>query len=264
MIRMRIAVAAISILSAGSPLYAQELRTALRDRPSVVIQVRQVDLSVASSLDIDVILTNLTGSHFDVRGVTVELPEALRELHADTLPRDIAGGVRTISPGSEILYRLRIPSAKQSILEGFFETRTLLFTPGEYVVSAEVEYVEPPDASPQSMYTTYQLSLKPPLSAVLRGGVLGALLLAIFVPAYRVLHGRTAEATRARSALQQAATFLVAGSVVSIIAILLLQRVGGLELPVNVAVNDYLGGVIIGLFSYKIGDVLFQQFFVQK
>lgn len=112
------------------------------------------------------------------------------------------------------------------------------------------------------MEQTAEITLAPPLSAVVRGGILGALFLAIFVPAYRKLHAvKTGRAERTEKPLAQALTFFLAGSVVSTITILLLQRLGNLDLPIMITVKDYLGGMVIGLFSYKIGDALYGYLF---
>ena len=55
--------------------------------------------------------------------------------------------------------------------------------------------------------------------------------------------------------------FLYCGSIISVTAILLPHRLGNANLPITVTANDYLGGVIVGLFSYTIGNALYQQFF---
>ena len=103
------------------------------------------------------------------------------------------------------------------------------------------------------------------MNAVLRGGVIGALLLSLFVPAYRVLYKREKSTHKNNGTLRdvfaQFITFLISGSVVSITAILLIHRMGSANLPISFTVNDYLGGVIVGLFSYVIGDTLYKQFF---
>ena len=51
----------------------------------------------------------------------------------------------------------------------------------------------------------------------------------------------------------------VAGATSASIALLLLQRLKGLELPINLTITDFYGGVVIGLFSYKIGDWLHKE-----
>ena len=53
----------------------------------------------------------------------------------------------------------------------------------------------------------------------------------------------------------------MAGSICAIIALILLRRVEAAALPVNLTITDFYGGIVLGLFSYKIGDYLYNSFF---
>ena len=208
--------------------------------------------------------TNLTNKAFDVSDVKILPPESILALRPGILERSKIQK-HMVSEGSERIYRFNIPSVHMPFFKAISNAETLLFSPGMYNIRAEVIFFESgKELTSQSIYATYDLEFEPPLSAVLRGGVLGALLLALFVPAYRVLNPKSGTDISIKKIILQSLTFFLAGSVVSITAILLLHRVGDLELPITLAVNDYLGGVVIGLFSYSIGNTLYRQFFGEK
>jgi hypothetical protein len=61
--------------------------------------------------------------------------------------------------------------------------------------------------------------------------------------------------------IQETLTLAAAGGITAAIVIILLQRVKGLQLPLNLTVTDFYGGFVLGLFSYKIGDWLYIQLF---
>lgn len=242
--------------------YSQEIvRPALRDRPSLSIDVHQIQRSFTASFDIDVILTNLTNKSIDIREVKILLPESMKSIRSNKIKETFDAPIHQLKEGSERIYRWGIPRAQMPLLKSLYDVETLLFLPGTYVIRSEVVFSESGSSAHQSMYATYELNLEPPLSAVLRGGVLGALLLAFFVPAYRVIQAKGQRKIPIKDILSQSLVFFMAGSVVSITAILLLHRLGSLNLPITIVVNDYLGGVVVGLFSYTIGNTLYRQFF---
>ena len=87
--------------------------------------------------------------------------------------------------------------------------------------------------------------------------MLGSILLALFVGTYRYIRH-----IRSGSVLVLAGELVIlvlAGSVCAIITIILLYRFKDLALPVQITVNDFYGGVVVGLFTYKLGDWLFTQ-----
>jgi hypothetical protein len=53
---------------------------------------------------------------------------------------------------------------------------------------------------------------------------------------------------------------LVVGSIVATITILLLQRLSDVGLPITLDVKDWIGGLIVGLFSSQLGDTLYDRF----
>jgi hypothetical protein len=256
------------LLGKCSLLYAQiplEARTALQNRPYLSVHIYQTDASITAALDIDIVLTNLQSTEFEVDSVVVFLPERMKAIRRPTLNVKLIEKVESLPPGSQRTYRLSVPSVEIPWQKYFYETETLFLAPGDYVVKGLVKYNVSGKTTRHSMEQTAPITLAPPLSAVVRGGILGALFLAIFVPAYRKLQAvKTGQADRTEKPLAQALIFFLAGSVVSTITILLLQRLGSLDLPIMITVKDYLGGMVIGLFSYKIGDALYGHLFSKE
>ncbi len=133
----------------------------------------------------------------------------------------------------------------------------LTFVPGEYQLRAIVTFKVPPSNETTVTETTV-VTLQPPLVSLIWGGIVGSLLLAAFVGTYRLV--REPRDKRVRLLVQ--ILFLAgAGAVCAVIALILLRRLQGVELPVNVTVADFYGGVVIGLFSFKIGDWLYVRLF---
>lgn len=92
------------------------------------------------------------------------------------------------------------------------------------------------------------------------GTWVGAGLLAVF----SVVHARRQGGNEVETLASHALRLFLAGGVTGTIFVLLIQRIGDQDLPFKFAVNDMLGGVIVGLLSFKIGDALYKYFFVSK
>lgn len=86
---------------------------------------------------------------------------------------------------------------------------------------------------------------------------MGSVLLALFMGIYDYSRERFSRKTR--DMLKKFLTISIAGATSAAIALLLMQRLKGLDLLINLTVTDFYGGVVIGLFSYKIGDWLHKE-----
>ena len=141
---------------------------------------------------------------------------------------------------------------------------TLFFLPGEYPMTCAVEY-RPVQGEVDVLSVENRIRLEPPMSAILRGGVLGSLLLTVFLGVYRLqgwLRQGQLRANAVLLGLGSVATLVlqfVMGSIVACIVILLLKRSSGLSFPITVDVKDYMGGIVVGLFSYQLGDFLYRK-----
>ncbi len=240
---------------------------AIRDIPTVRLNLFQSSKSITAPLDCEILLTNLTNKAYDIQSVMIHLPQGLSAIRPD-----FSGIIRSqaqlhaIVGKDEIIYSFDIPRVTLSFWESVLDSETLLFVPGQYRLRAEIVLKESGnDKGVRSLYASSQILLEPPLSAALRGGVVGALLLGLFVPAYRSLHDRRKKGDPdykpLGNPLEVFFIYSVSGAVVSVTTILFIHRMGSANLPISVSVNDYLGGIIIGLFSYVFGDALYKKFF---
>jgi hypothetical protein len=258
-------VAGIICVVLTSDIVSAEEPTALREIPTVHLNIFQTSTSITAPIDGEITLTNLTNKAYDVQFVKLQIPQglsAIRPKFSELINKEI----HEIGGKDEKIYSISIPRATMTILNSITNSETLLFIPGKYRVRAEVVLKESGnDKGIRSLYSSTEISLEPPLSAVLRGGVMGALLLALFVPAYRALHSRRSEGEANKitiaNSVAQFFIYSISGSVVAVTTILFIHRMGSANLPISISVNDYLGGIIIGLFSYVFGDTLYKKFF---
>ncbi len=247
--------------------YAQD-SPGFRELPTLQLTIYQTSKSINAPLDSEIVLINLTNKAYDIKSVKLFLPQSLSAIRPD-FNEIITDELHAIGGEDERIYSFGIPRVDMPIVESLFDSETLFFVPGKYRLRAEVVLKESgTEKGIRNLYATTELTLEPPLSAVLRGGVIGALLLALFVPAYRILYKRQHDDNQGAGALRfafgQFVVYFLSGSVVSITAILLIHRIGSANLPISITVNDYLGGIIVGLFSYVIGNALYNQFFEKK
>jgi hypothetical protein len=191
-------------------------------------------------------------------------PEILKSIRPD-IQEKLSIPVHDIAAGTEESFELRIPSVN-TLYSSLLDSKTLFFNPDKYIIRTKAALNKSDSKLPaQHLHATYELKLKAPLSSVLRGGVLGALLHALLILAYRARNakhehnGRWKE--RAKELAIQSLISFFSSSIISVTAILLLYRLGNANLPITVAANDYLGGVIVGLFSYTVGKALYPQLF---
>jgi hypothetical protein len=161
-------------------------KSAFRNLPTLSMEIHRVKRTMISDFDIDIKLTNLTDKAIDVREVRVLLPEVIASTRGTELEK-FRTDVHTVSRGNEKIYRVHFPAYHKTFLSTLFDPSTFFFAPGKYILKSEIVFTESGGKGNQNIYAQYELQLEAPLSALLRGGVLGALLLALFVPAYRSL-----------------------------------------------------------------------------
>jgi hypothetical protein len=97
------------------------------------------------------------------------------------------------------------------------------------------------------------VSVKSPEWAIFVGGVVGAMLLAIFVAAERILKN-PAEREQWIQTLWVTLVMGLRGGLMAIFALLLGRTTQGVGSPVTLSVEDFAGGVLIGLFSYPLAS----------
>ena len=242
---------------------------AVGELPTIQLNVFQSSKSITAPIDGEIILTNLTKKAYSIKKVALHLPQGLSAIRP-SFNEPIESKLHGILGNDQRVYPFVIPRVKMPLWESLLNAETLLFVPGKYRLRAEVvlEGSAGMEKGFRSLYSLTEIILEPPLSAALRGGVIGALLLALFVPAYRILCSQDNEEKTISHSLSnligQFFIYSISGSIVSITTILFIHRMGSANLPISVEINDYLGGIIIGLLSYVFGDALYKKFFGVK
>lgn len=255
------------LITISSMSWAED--SAMREAPTIQLSIFQSSKSIAAPIDGEITLTNLTDKAYEIQSVSIHLPHglsAIRPKYNEVIHDELHG----ILGNDQRIYSFRIPRVSMPLGESILNTDTLLFVPGEYRLRAEIklEGSGGKDKGIRSLYASNAVELEPPLSAAIRGGIVGALLLAMFVPAYRILrspvNGYKVSGYSSLNLIAQFLIYSIAGSVVAVTTILFIHRMGSANLPISISVNDYLGGIIIGLLSYVFGDALYKQFFSEK
>lgn len=244
-------------------------------RPQIELRLLEQSITATDGLDFEVVVSNPTKSDFDIRKILVYFPENLR--HARRFQNtnnnvdiwnedgaiDLNVSIENIKQGTFRVYRGTLPAYNRTAWQAVVDSGTLFFIPGKYNVRAEAMMNASgfPDQKDQP-WATSSVHVTAPLSAPLRGGIIGSLLLALFFPAFSYLQQRkNQESTYKTHPIGQFFVYVLSGSVVSTTAILVIFRLGSADFPISLQINDWLGGVIVGLFSYPVGNKLYEMLF---
>lgn len=167
----------------------------------------------------------------------------------------------SISPGSsEYVFCTFLPEVELShgfsLLALMTHWRTLTFSPGDYqiyvVAGFQGEYSD--DSTFQyNASSVFSVRMRPSVWQVVIGAGLGALLLAIFI-----VNGRDGRPRRPRPLTRMrirawGAPILklwISGWVTACILIFLTYRMQDSGFPISLSINDFYGGIVVGLFSY--------------
>jgi hypothetical protein len=236
-----------------------EALKSLQARPQVAVSANQRNASVTAALDIHVLVTNLTDSNIFLKNVEVSMPgefwaaRGIREIDEINKLTENREEVQ-LNPGNESLVSFYIPHQRSSLIAPLLNHQLLTFMPNDYEVRVIVTYQIPPKRKTVIQDKT-KIYIEPTLSSLMWGGVLGSLLLALFLSTFR-LWKKTTDKTL-RQIVGEALVIFLAGSVCSVVVLILIYRFKELPLPINIAVNDFYGGIVVGLFSFILGDWLF-------
>jgi hypothetical protein len=160
---------------------------------------------------------------------------------------------------------------------GLWRPATWLLAPGRQQVSVKIPVVGDA-AEPIPYYEEVPITFRAPLAAIFQGGLAGALLLALFtavkeranapiVPLAVKDWESFVDATRLfvgwlLSLLPRIWRMLlqtVMGGICAVILILLAQGTEGLSPPISIKIQDFWGGVVIGLFSIPLSRWIWTQ-----
>lgn len=241
--------------------------------PSVTVSFRPEKIGLLEDYVVDAELANETSQPIQVRAARVcYSPDFVRArggtekgvcvpMRCPTV--DESGGVRT-EQDCNLLPAL-VPVGQSHLLRHHDATSwRLLFSPSSWpalfmwterktAMTVEIEY-SGADAQRHKLSRQLSAQVSASLLMLLIGAWLGAALLA----AFSLVNAQAGSAAARRA---HAGRLLVAGIVTGTIFLLLIQRIGDLDLPFKFAVNDVIGGVIVGLFSFKLGRMLYGYFF---
>jgi hypothetical protein len=136
------------------------------------------------------------------------------------------------------------------------------------ILQVEVNYME--EDENYDLAVSKRVSVLPPLVAVFYGGMTGALLLALFrglAPFHRAMPVRANEFAFSREAFIKGlylnaevavrfvlVTFawLILGGVCAIMIIILTKASTGDLSPIKIEINDFVGGVLVGILSFPV------------
>jgi hypothetical protein len=248
------------ILPAG--IYGQISETALKSyqaRPQVSATISQRSRSVTAGCDIHVLVSNLTDKDLRLKSVRIIMPSEFVAARASTVKLETTDLDVLLKPGQEKLSSYTIPAESTSVFRSLMNNQLVTFIPAEYDTRIVVTYQFPPDPETDHIEIA-KIKLEPPLIALMWGGAIGAMLLALFRFANR---WHNDPVSRSRKAFYENLGLGLAGCVTAVIALFLLFRLQGLQLPISVTVTDFFGGIIVGLFSFKLGDFIFEKLFGQ-
>lgn len=252
---------------------SQEKESALKKlqtRPQIEVSINQPLRTVHSGMDIYVRATNLTDWDIIINKVEIYMAREFLAARGEINKLESESPQKNeehLVPGGEHIYHFPITHRDLPIFSVLLNYHLLAFMPGEYEFRIIVNYSSASPGSPAAGLTPSssqiisKIYLEPPMTSIMWGGIIGVILLSLFVGIYRF---RRAKPDRSFwEAAKEALILAAAGSVSAIITVILLFRFKDLDLPINITANDFFGGIVIGLFTYKIGDWLYDKLFGQ-
>lgn len=239
---------------APKPVIGGKALEGLHAGPTVTVTASQISHSITAPFGLHVRILNLTENDISLEQVTVYPPVELLATRALTTWK--AGTVTVqnalLNAGYERDFFFTFPPDGAPLWVAAWRGQRLTFVPSDYELRVSVGFQIPGSRGASQVDQTTTLQLEPPISSLIAGGIAGALLLAAFmvIVQYKLTLGES---------ILKAIYIGSSGVVCSIIAVVLLERLRGVNLPVQVTVTDFYGAMVIGLFSAKIGEWLVKQ-----
>jgi len=139
----------------------------------------------------------------------------------------------------------------------------LTYRPRKEVFVATMVYEGLADRRVGTKTTKLVVSMSPHPLGMYAGAVLGSLLAALFLVLYRSEPPSGSDRTGSGSTWKTTHPVFykfmlrfLRGTVATAIAVLVFQTTSDLALPISIAVQDFYGGVILGLFGDQVGDAI--------
>ena len=165
--------------------------------------------------------------------------------------------VKTSTSEKKTRCELKFKFTGVSRWDGLRNWSRITLNPGVQTLNFQANETEPTGNTVEHIDEQLDFDVRAPELAVVLGGALGALMLALLRMIYRLRPG-TQRIDWPRE-IKEAIIAVCGGAVIA----WSLTFVGGLisdaKLGVQISATSFKGGVIIGLLSYKIGDLLAQK-----
>lgn len=261
----------------------QKVETSLGLTIDVVALPKQVDLP--GDFAIAFRLTNPTSAKLKLKELELHPVEAPTHLEVNPKCKKSGSGQRQVEPKNALIVacELNTPNYGDNLF-GFFGSllsrwSLITMTPGDYqfvvLVEAAAEVQASADGKTDDSQNIVVMSskafpvhLSPTVWQAVLGSMLGALLMVLFwasSPKVQSLLGEPAKAGHAwlnfRAKLAKGIALWCGATVAASIAIFLTFRLKDASMPFTVSVNDFYGGLVIGLFGVVLTNTLAPKLF---
>lgn len=235
--------------------HSQEAQGATEEKQAVLPVGPMLDVSarlttanrVGESIYVVVSLKNRTDRKITLTSLTIEVDESAKDRFQGRALCKPESGEPVIPPNLSFEQRCKLDMKSGMFWLPEGSVRNLLF-------SAEVPLVvqiRPEKGDPATALPVVRVNA--PQFGIFVGGLTGALMLAFFMWIERLLSDPRARERWGISMLVMCALGL-RGGLMAIMALLLSSTTQGSASPISLDVNDFSGGVLVGLFSYPLAN----------
>lgn len=244
--------------SSKQPGYTKPILTlTLVDPDEPIVAWRNVRLECA------VVSGNLRPG-IGILAITISLPPAMAlQGKGDKNEVDIDNAVGRLSEGEQVIYPPITVNAKRSSDIWSILFQTITFRPRKEVFVGTLRYQTIANQKIEETEAKLSVEVKANPTGMYCGALVGAFLSAVLTIVYPLKqhldkpdHQNSENTFTARSVLQQLATRFLIGAVATLVAILLFQTTTDIKFPVSISVQDFYGGVLLGLFGMKVFEAI--------
>lgn len=271
---------AFCVLIGTLPALAEELdgsNLRISDSVKVEIEINNEPISSTDGFDIRISVTCIEpDASLVLKAIELQFPASLRKLRPDIINSNVVLDLPDQKAAHYTAYGLRaeydleftqqlrrwetiIPIPPAQSTEGLIN-RTLAAkrNHGIKAVGYFSHMVDIPGVYAVHSESVTVVTL-PPAYSVHIGGVIGSCLLAAF--AFFTAKGLSNANSESAKSIRFYLSMSSSGAITAVVFILIASRLEDVSLPMNVSINDFWGGVIVGLFSYKISTILNEKLF---
>ena len=245
-------------------------KAATATKPEIDLSLVDPDEPVVIWRDVRVQCSVLIGNlpqGIGVRKVTLSVPAVLAVESSDGKNEvSLISEATTLREGDRRDYRpVELKAKKLKFMWGQL-WRVLTFRPRKEVFLATLEYQRLSDQQIETSTKELAVNVKATPIGMYTGALIGALLSALLVvlqPLRSILSKKgtkdTTPKVSGRTIANQMAIRFAIGAVATLIAILLFQTTTDIKFPVAISVQDFYGGVLLGLFGNKVMEVIWKR-----